>query len=128
LSASASRRDRLEQAILATIPGTTVNGDRLARVPNTTNISFDGLEAESLLIALDLEGIAVSTGSACSSGTLEPSHVLRAMGLPPARARNALRFSLGASTTEADVDLVAAKLPLLVAKLRRLGRTAEALR
>jgi cysteine desulfurase len=124
----ASLRDRLEQTILTTIPGTTVNGDRLTRVPNTTNISFDGLEAESLLIALDLEGIAVSTGSACSSGTLEPSHVLRAMGLPHARARNALRFSLGPSTTQADVDLVAAKLPALVAKLRRLGRTAEALR
>ena len=74
------------------------------RVPNTTNISFDGVEAESLLIALDLEGIAVSTGSACSSGTLEPSHVLRAMGLPAHRTQNSIRFSLGAGNTDAEVD------------------------
>ena len=81
--------------ILAAVPGTVVNGARGSRVPNTTNISFDRVEAESLLIALDLEGIAVSTGSACSSGTLEPSHVLRAMGLPTHRTQNSLRFSLG---------------------------------
>ena len=91
------------------MPGTTVNGDRAPRVPNTTNISFDGIEAESLLIALDLEGIAVSTGSACSSGSLEPSHVLRAMGLSTARARNSLRFSLGADTTDAEIDAVIAR-------------------
>jgi cysteine desulfurase len=97
-------------------------------VPNTTNISFDGLEAESLLIALDLEGVAVSTGSACSSGSLEPSHVLRAMGLPSSRARNSLRFSLGPATTEEEVDFVAGMLPALVARLRRLSRTAAALR
>src|SRR5206468_4494001 len=83
-------RNRLEDAILRTIPGTAVNGARQPRVPNTTNISFDRVEAESLLIALDLEGIAVSTGSACSSGTLEPSHVLRARGLPPHRTQNSL--------------------------------------
>src|SRR6185436_11905512 len=77
----AALRDRLETGILAAVSGTAVNGTREARVPNTTNISFDRVEAESLLIALDLEGVAVSTGSACSSGTLEPSHVLRAMGL-----------------------------------------------
>jgi cysteine desulfurase len=74
-------RDRLEAGILKAVPGTAVNGTTSLRVPNTTNISFDRVEAESLLIALDLEAIAVSTGSACSSGTLEPSHVLRAMGL-----------------------------------------------
>ena len=96
----AALRDRLESGILASVPGTAVNGDRDRRVPNTTNISFDGVEAESLLIALDLEGVAVSTGSACSSGSLEPSHVLKAMGLPNARTRNSLRFSLGARTTE----------------------------
>ncbi len=73
-------------------------------MPNTTNISFDRVEAESLLIALDLEGIAVSTGSACSSGTLEPSHVLRAMGFPAHRTQNSLRFSLGLFSTEAEVD------------------------
>jgi cysteine desulfurase len=105
-----------------------VNGTADHRVPNTTNISFDGIEAESLLIALDLEGVAVSTGSACSSGTLEPSHVLKAMGLPQAFARNSLRFSLGSSTTAEEIDFVVATLPRLVTKLRRLGRTAEALR
>ena len=120
-------RDRLETGILANLPGTAVNGDPTRRVPNTTNIGFDGIEAESLLIALDLEGVAVSTGSACSSGSLEPSHVLRAMGLPNARARNSLRFSLGASTAAADVDFVVAVLPRLTGKLRRLGRTAAAL-
>jgi cysteine desulfurase len=110
--------------VLARVPGTAVNGDRAERVPNTTNISFDGIEAESLLIALDLEGIAVSTGSACSSGSLEPSHVLRAMGLPTARARNSLRFSLGAATTDAEIDAVAEVLPQLVTKLRSLHRAA----
>ena len=75
-------------------------------MPNTTNISFDRVEAESLLIALDLEGIAVSTGSACSSGTLEPSHVLKAMGLPVHRTQNSLRFSLGLFYTDAEVDRV----------------------
>jgi len=123
----AELRDRLEDGVLAGVPGTTVNGDRSCRVPNTTNISFDGIEAESLLIALDLEGIAVSTGSACSSGSLEPSHVLRAMGLAHARTRNAIRFSLGPATTGAEVDEVLAVLPGLVAKLRRLTRTAAAL-
>jgi cysteine desulfurase len=121
-------RDRLEAEILRLVPGTAVNGDRTSRVPNTTNIGFDGIEAESLLIALDLEGIAVSTGSACSSGSLEPSHVLRAMGLPITRARNSLRFSLGAGSTDADVDAVIAVLPGLVTKLRGLHRTAAALR
>jgi cysteine desulfurase len=132
LAASAGRlaglRDRLESGILAAVPGTEVNGRGAPRVPNTTSIGFDGIEAESLLIALDLEGVAVSTGSACSSGTLEPSHVLRAMGLPHSRARNSLRFSLGAGSTDADVDFVIGALPALVSKLRRLGRTVEALR
>ena len=117
-------RDRLEGGILAAVPGTAVNGARDARVPNTTNISFDRVEAESLLIALDLEGIAVSTGSACSSGTLEPSHVLRAMGLPAHRTQNSLRFSLGLFTTDAEVDRVVEVLPRLVDKLRGLTRRA----
>ena len=114
----AALRDRLENQILAKIPGTAVNGDRRLRVPNTTNISFDGIEAESLLIALDLEGVAVSTGSACSSGTLEPSHVLRAMGLPTHRTQNSIRLSLGAGNTDAEVDYLVAKLPKVVEKLR----------
>ena len=96
------------------------------RVPNTTNISFDRVEAESLLIALDLEGIAVSTGSACSSGTLEPSHVLKAMGFRAHRTQNSIRFSLGAANTEAEVDRVIAVLPGIVEKLRSLTRAAGA--
>jgi cysteine desulfurase len=115
-------RDRLEAAVLAAVPGTAVNGAREPRVPNTTNISVDGVEAESLLIALDLEGIAVSTGSACSSGTLEPSHVLRAMGLPAHRTQNSIRISLGAGNTEAEIDQFVHKLPAVVAKLRSLTR------
>jgi len=119
----ASLRDRLEQRILQAVPGTAINGDPDTRVPNTSNISFDRVEAESLLIALDLEGVAVSTGSACSSGTLEPSHVLKAMGLPAHRTQNSIRFSLGAANTEADVDRVVAVLPGVVDKLRSLTRT-----
>lgn len=118
----AALRDRLEAGILATIPGTAVNGAPTRRVPNTTNISFDRVEAESLLIALDLAGIAVSTGSACSSGTLEPSHVLKAMGFSPHRAQNSIRFSLGAANTEEDIDRVLAVLPGIVEKLRSLTR------
>jgi cysteine desulfurase len=117
-------RDRLEAGILGTVPGTAVNGTPSMRVPNTSNISFDRVEAESLLIALDLEGIAVSTGSACSSGTLEPSHVLRAMGFPAHRTQNSLRFSLGLFSTEEEVDRVVEVLPRLVEKLRGLTRKA----
>jgi len=118
----AALRDRLEQGVLARVSGTVVNGDISARVPNTTNISFDGVEAESLLIALDLEGFAVSTGSACSSGTLEPSHVLRAMGLPAHRTQNSIRFSLGLGNTDQQVDALVERLPSVVAKLRTLVR------
>ncbi len=114
-------RDRLETALLDRVPDSTVNGSG-ERVPNTTNISFHGVEAEALLIALDLEGIAVSTGSACSSGTLEPSHVLRAMGLTPRRAQSSIRFSLGLGNTDNDVDRVVDVLPRLVARLRALSR------
>ena len=113
-------RDRLEQRILATVSRTRLNGARDPRVPNTTNISFERVEAESLLIALDLEGVAVSTGSACSSGTLEPSHVLRAMGLPAHRTQSSIRFSLGAENTERQIDQVTAILPRVVEKLRSL--------
>jgi cysteine desulfurase len=120
----AALRDLLEEGVLARVPGTAVNGMREARVPNTTNISFDGVEAESLLIALDLEGIAVSTGSACSSGTLEPSHVLRAMGLPPHRTQNSIRLSLGAGNSAEQVEYLLTKLPSIVAKLRSLSRMA----
>ena len=118
----AALRDRLERGTLDRIPGTAVNGGASPRVPNTTNISFEGVEAESLLIALDLEGFAVSTGSACSSGTLEPSHVLRAMGFGSPRTQNSIRFSLGAGNDEAQVDALLAKLPTVVGKLRSLVR------
>jgi cysteine desulfurase len=118
----ATLRDRLEAGILRAVPGTAVNGSPEARVPNTTNISFDRVEAESLLIALDLQGIAVSTGSACSSGTLEPSHVLKAMGFSAHRAQNSIRFSLGTSNTDAEIDRVIAVLPGIVDKLRSLTR------
>jgi cysteine desulfurase len=120
LARVAALRDRLEAEILARVPGTILNGARDSRVPNTTNISFERIEAESLLIALDLQGIAVSTGAACSSGTLEPSHVLRAMGLPAHRAQNSIRFSLGAENTDAEVDYLLEKLPQAVDKLRSL--------
>jgi len=121
----AALRNRLEEAILAAVPGTAINGAREPRVPNTTNISFEGVEAESLLIALDLEGVAVSTGSACSSGTLEPSHVLRAMGLPSHRTQNSIRMSLGTGNTDAEVDFVVGKLPGIVDKLRSLTRVGR---
>jgi cysteine desulfurase len=114
----AALRDRLETGILDTVFGTSVNGGEVPRVPNTTNISFDRVEAESLLIALDLEGIAVSTGSACSSGTLEPSHVLRAMGLPHGRVQSSIRFSLGSTTTDEEIDRTLAALPAVVRRLR----------
>ena len=115
-------RDRLEAGILRSVPGTAVNGSASARVPNTTNISFDRTEAESLLIALDLQGVAVSTGSACSSGTLEPSHVLKAMGFNSHRTQNSIRFSLGAANTEAEIVRVIGVLPGIVEKLRSLTR------
>jgi cysteine desulfurase len=116
----AALRDRLEAGILSTIAGTDRNGAASPRVPNTTNISIDRIEAESILIGLDLAGVAVSSGSACSSGTLEPSHVLKAMGLPHGRTLGSIRFSFGASNTEADVDRVLEVLPPLVEKLRSL--------
>ena len=116
----AALRDRLESGILTHVPGTMVNGDPARRVANTSNISFDRVEAESLLIALDLDGVAVSTGSACSSGSLEPSHVLRAMGCSPHRTQNSIRFSLGLGNTAGEIDHVVAMLPGIVDRLRAL--------
>jgi len=124
----ARMRDRLEHGILERISGTVVNGAPDARVPNTSSISFEGVEGESLVIGLDLEGVAVSTGSACSSGTLEPSHVLRALGLPPSRVQSAIRFSLGPSTTEADIDQVLDALSRAVGRLRLRGDSRLRLR
>jgi len=111
---------RVRLAVLAGIPGSERNGAAGPRVPNTSNISIERVESESLLIGLDLAGIAVSSGSACSSGTLEPSHVLKAMGLPHVRTLGSIRFSLGASNTDAEIDRVIETLPPLVEKLRSL--------
>jgi len=111
-------RDRLEGGILARVPGARVNGHRELRLPTTTTITIPGVEADSLLMALDLEGIAVSSGSACSSGTLKPSPVLAAMGRTPEEARGAVRFSLGRGNTDGEIDRVLAVLPAIVARLR----------
>ncbi len=113
-------RDRLEAGLLAAVPGSVRNGAAHPRVPNTANLSIEGVESESVLIGLDLAGIAVSSGSACSSGTLEPSHVLKAMGLPHGRTLGSIRFSLGTSNTDADIERVIAVLPPLIEKLRSL--------
>jgi cysteine desulfurase len=117
----AAMRDRLQRVVLSRIEGTTVNGDGAPRVPNTANIRFDHIEGESLVIALDLRGLAVSTGAACSSGAIEPSHVLIAMGLRPEQARASIRFSLGKQTTEEDIDFAIRLLPETVARLRELS-------
>lgn len=113
-------RDRLEAGVLARIPGAERNGAAHPRVPNTSNISIERVESESVLIGLDLAGIAVSSGSACSSGTLEPSHVLKAMGLSHGRTLGSIRFSLGTTNTDHDVDRVLDVLPPLIEKLRSL--------
>ena len=117
-------RDRLERGILAAVPGTGVVGSGERRIPNTSNMFFDGIEGEALVIALDLHGFCVSTGAACSSGAIEPSHVLLAMGFTRQRARSCLRFSLGRQNTQAEVDSLIAALPPLVERLRRLAPAA----
>ena len=117
----AAMRDRLQQGILAQVDGAVVNGEGIARVPNTTNIRFDYIEGEALVIALDLKGLAVSTGAACSSGAIEPSHVLVAMGLSSEQARASIRFSLGKQTTAEDIDFALALVPETVARLRELS-------
>jgi cysteine desulfurase len=110
-------RDRLEEGLLRTIPNTLRNGAREPRLPNTTNISFDGVEAEAVLILLDQLGICASSGSACTTGSVDPSPVLIAMGLDPMRARGSLRFSLGIYNDEKDVDYVLMHLPKIIAHL-----------
>jgi len=114
-------RDRLETSILDRIPGTGVNGSRWRRTPNTTNLYFEGIDGEALVIALDLRGYAVSTGAACSSGAIAPSHVLTAIGLTADRARASMRFSLGRSNTAAQVDGLIDALCASVAHLRRIS-------
>lgn len=114
-------RDRLEQAVLGRIAGAHVNGARSPRVPNTTNIRFDGIDSDALLIALDLRGFAVSSGAACSSGAPEPSHVLRAIGLTREQVRSSIRFSLGRINTVEQVDALVEALAESVAHLRKLS-------
>ncbi len=116
-------RDRLELGLLARVPLSRANGARARRTPNTTNITFPGLEGEALVIALDLKGLACSTGAACSSGAVEPSHVLTAIALPPEEARASLRFSLGRHTTSAEIDFALQVVPACVEQLRELSPT-----
>jgi cysteine desulfurase len=117
----AALRDRLENAVLEAVDETGVNGLRASRVPNTTSIHFDYVEGEALVIALDLKGLAVSSGAACSSGAIEPSHVLLAMGLSHDRARGSLRVSLGKQNTAEDIDFAIQVIPETVARLRELS-------
>jgi cysteine desulfurase len=117
----AALRDRLERTIVETIDQVSVNSADASRVPNTTNIVFDCLEGEAMVIALDLKGLSVSTGAACSSGAIEPSHVLTAMGLSPDRARASLRFSLGKQNNADDIDFALQLIPEVVTRLRDLS-------
>ncbi len=114
-------RDELEQGLLSRIPDARANASAAQRTPNTSNITFSGIEGEALVIALDLKGLACSTGAACSSGAVEPSHVLMAIGLPPSEARASVRFSLGRHTTAAEIDAALEIVPPTVAQLRRLA-------
>jgi cysteine desulfurase len=114
-------RDRLEKGVLETCPGSRVNGDPQRRLPNTTNISFDYIEGEAILLMLDDRGICASTGSACASGSLEPSHVLRAMNVAGVSVHGSIRFSFSTDNTEEDVDAVLTELPKIVKRLRELS-------
>lgn len=129
LAADATRigalRDRLEEALLASIPSVRVNGDCTQRTFNTTNLTFTGAGGEALLIALDLQGVACSTGAACSSGAVEPSHVLLAAGLTPDEARSSLRFSLGRPTTNEEIGHAIAVIPAVVQRLREISPLAS---
>jgi cysteine desulfurase len=116
-------RDKLQQGLLQRVPQSRANAASAPRTPNTTNLVFPGVEGEALLIALDLKGLACSTGAACSSGAVEPSHVLTAIGLPPEEARASLRFSLGRHTTSGDVNFALNLVPAAVAQLRELSPT-----
>ena len=117
-------RDRLERGILDRIGGCHLNGHPSLRLPGHLNVSFDSVEGEALLFDLDMAGVACSTGSACSSGSVEPSHVLAAMGLSRARARGALRFSLSHLNSEEEVDAILGLLPQAVERLRRMSPPA----
>jgi cysteine desulfurase len=111
-------RDKLESGILAKIPKASRNGAKEPRLPNTSNIAFEGVEAEGILMLMDQAGICASSGSACTTGSLDPSHVLIAMGCSVARARGSIRFSLGRYNNESEVDYLLQHLPGIIAKLR----------
>ncbi len=117
----AAMRDRLQDALLSSVEAAGVNGLEAPRVPNTTNLWFDYIEGEALVIAFDLKGLAVSSGAACSSGAIEPSHVLLAMGLSQQRARSSIRFSLGKQTSPEDIDFAITVVPATVARLREIS-------
>ncbi len=114
-------RDRLEAGLLATCTGAHLNGDSTQRLPNTTNVSFEFIEGEGILLLLDEKGIAASSGSACTSGSLEPSHVMMAMGVPYTLAHSSVRFSLSRYTSDAEVDAVLSCMPAIVERLRALS-------
>jgi cysteine desulfurase len=114
-------RNRLERELLERIPGSTVNGDREKRLPNTTSIGFDAVEGEAILLMMNELGICASSGSACTSGSLEPSHVLRAMGIPYTSAHGSIRFSLSIYNTEEEVDFVVEHLPPIISRLRQMS-------
>ena len=116
-------RDRLENGLLERIPHASVNGLRALRTPNTTNLTLPFIEGEAMVIALDLKGIACSTGAACSSGAVEPSHVLTAIGLPPEDARATLRLSLGHQTTDEEIDFALEMIPPVIDRLRQMSPT-----
>ena len=117
----ADLRDRLEHGLMSALRGVLRNGHAIERLPHTTNLAFAGAEAESLILALDLSGVGVSSGAACSSGSLEPSHVLAAMGLPRERAESSVRFSLGRGTTPEEIARVLEILPPIVERMRRVN-------
>ena len=119
----AALRDRLEDGLLARIPDSHANASAAPRTPNTSNLTFPGIEGEALVISLDLKGLACSTGAACSSGAVEPSHVLTAIGLPAAEARASIRFSLGRHTTDAEIDAALEITPAALAQLREISPT-----
>ena len=117
----AKLRDRLEAGVLANVPEVHVNGDKEHRLPNTSLISFKYIEGESILMYLDMHNICASSGSACTTGSLEPSHVLKAMGVPYSSAHGTIRFSLSKYNTESDIDTVVSVLPPIIARLREIS-------
>jgi cysteine desulfurase len=114
-------RDKLEAGILAKVPRAFVTGDSANRLPNTSNIAFEFVEGEGILLLLNKQGIAASSGSACTSGSLEPSHVMRAMGIPYTAAHGTIRFSLSRDNTEGEIDRLIAAVPPIIAQLRKLS-------